>query len=104
MRLNDSIKPEDRKDSWLYISSIRINILSLLIWRLDSKFKTLSSHVHWENLYHKEIVANEKYFPLVDKESGMVTIYNQNWDRPDFPVAQYDPKTKKIVTNPLAPK
>ena len=48
--------------------------------------------------------SNEKYFPLVDKESGMVTIYNQNWDRPDFPVAQYDPKTKKIVTNPLAPK
>ena len=60
-----------------------------------------------KNLYSAGIKgkgSNEKYFPLVDKESGMVTIYNQNWDRPDTPVAIYDPVTKTIKPTPYASK
>ncbi len=88
--------------------------MALLGWGdlLGGGSRTAKPDTHYgndnsKNMYSAGIKgkgSNEKYFPLVDKESGMVTIYNQNWDRPDFPVAQYDPKTKKIVTNPLAPK
>ena len=52
-----------------------------------------------KNLYSPGIVgrgSKEKYFTLVNKDTGVVTIYNQNWDRPDTPVAIYDPVTKTI--------
>ena len=60
-----------------------------------------------KNLYSPGIEgkgSNEKYFPLVNKDTGVVTIYNQNWDRPDVPVAIYDPVTKTIKPTPYASK
>ena len=60
-----------------------------------------------KNMYSPGIVgkgSNEKYFTLVNKDTGMVEVYNQNWDRPDKLVAQYDPVTKEIKTNPTSPK
>ena len=60
-----------------------------------------------KNLYSPGIEgkgSNEKYFTLVNKDTGQVTIYNQNWDRPDTPVAIYDPVTKTIKPTPFASK
>ncbi len=60
-----------------------------------------------KNLYSPGIEgrgSNEKYFTLVNKDTGQVTIYNQNWDRPDVPVAIYDPVTKTIKPTPFASK
>ena len=60
-----------------------------------------------KNLYSPGIVgkgSNEKYFPLVNKDTGQVTIYNQNWHMPDVPVAIYDPVTKTIKPTPFASK
>ena len=60
-----------------------------------------------KNLYSPGIEgkgSNEKYFTLVNKDTGKVTIYNQNWHMPDVPVAIYDPVTKTIKPTPFASK
>ena len=41
---------------------------------------------------------NEKYFTLVNKKTGEVEIWNNEW-LSDRKVGTYDPKTKKIVLN-----
>ena len=90
--------------------------MALLGWGdiLGVGSRTAKPNTHYgnddsKNLYSPGIEgkgSKEKYFPLVNKETGLVEIYNQNWDRPDKLVAQYDPSTEPptIVTNPTSPK